>query len=72
MGVKTSDVESFPLCHEGSPNRCHQRFDQGVMFTKAQRREIEPIYANLTRAHLRALAANDAGVRRVVEKVIGL
>lgn len=71
MGSKTDDRDCFPLCHVGG-NDCHAAFDQRAMFTKAARREIEPLWANHTRAKLRAMSANDAGMRKIVERVIGL
>jgi hypothetical protein len=45
MATKASDLESFPLCP-----RCHVAFDQGALFSKEERREIEPQWAAATRA----------------------
>jgi hypothetical protein len=70
--LKTDDRLCFPLCHDGSPNRCHPRFDQGAMFSKAARRLIEPGYASWTQVLLRARALSDPSIRRVVEATIGM
>lgn len=45
LGLKTDDRECFPLCP-----RCHARFDQGALFPKEARRELEPAWAAQTRA----------------------
>jgi uncharacterized CHY-type Zn-finger protein len=67
LALKADDRESFPLCL-----RCHQSFDQGAMFSKTDRREIEPLWANSTRMKLRRMAEGDAAVRAVVERTIGI
>ena len=60
-GIKASDLDSFPLCtvHPGADGRlvqgCHEKFDQGALFTKAVRREREPVWAADTRRKLLAL-----------------
>jgi hypothetical protein len=59
-GTKTDDRECFPLCtvHPvlgGLVQGCHERFDQGALFTKAQRREIEPVWAADTRRTIYAM-----------------
>ena len=60
-GIKASDLDSFPLCtvHPGADGRlvqgCHEKFDQGALFTKAVRRELEPVWAADTRRKLLAL-----------------
>ena len=59
--IKASDLDSFPLCtvHPGADGRlvqgCHEKFDQGALFTKAVRRELEPVWAADTRRKLLAL-----------------
>lgn len=46
-GIKASDLDSFPLCtvHPGPDGTlvqgCHERFDQGALFSKLVRRELE-------------------------------
>jgi hypothetical protein len=71
MGLKADDRECFPLCTVGAKD-CHGGFDQRAMFDKQTRRELEPLWANQTRATLRSLAMFDNRVRIIVERVIGL
>lgn len=71
MGLKTDDRDCFPLCTVGGMD-CHGGLDQRAMFDKQTRRELEPLWANQTRATLRSLAMFDNGVRRIVERCIGL
>lgn len=71
LSMKADDRDCFPLCTVGG-NDCHGGFDQRAMFSKAVRREIEPLWASHTRAKLRAMSAHDAGMRKIVEKAIGL
>lgn len=71
MGRKSCDTTCMPLCGPRA-NDCHAAFDEGRMFTKSQRREIEPLWANQTRMRLRALAETDAKVRKIIEGTIGL
>jgi hypothetical protein len=47
MAIKASDLECFPLCVE-----CHREFDQGAMFPKAARRDMERVWAEQTRLQL--------------------
>ncbi len=60
-GIKASDLDSFPLCtvHPGADGRlvqgCHERFDQGALFTKAVRRTVEPAWAADTQRRLLAM-----------------
>jgi hypothetical protein len=61
-GTKASDLETFPLCtihpaYPGGPlvQGCHEKFDQGALFTKAVRREIEPVWAADTRRTIQAM-----------------
>lgn len=55
MGMKTDDRLCFPLCgpQPGRPG-CHALFDQGAMFTKSQRRAIEPAWGADTRRRIKA------------------
>lgn len=53
-GIKTDDRRCFPLCTvhpvAGSyVQGCHERFDQGALYTKAVRREIEEAWGADTR-----------------------
>ena len=58
--LKTDDRYTFPLCtvHPDAAGDlirgCHERFDQGGLFSKAVRREIEPVWAADTRRHITA------------------
>lgn len=60
-GIKASDLDSFPLCtvHPGADGRlvqgCHENFDQGALFTKAVRRELEPAWAADTQRRIHAM-----------------
>lgn len=47
--MKTDDRLCFPLCAPrlGDPG-CHARFDQGALFTKAERRETEAVWSSDT------------------------
>ena len=67
-GIKASDLDSFPLCtvHPGADGKlvqgCHENFDRGALFTKAVRRELEPVWAADTRRKLLALGLWPKGV----------
>ena len=60
-GIKASDLDSFPLCtvHPGADGRlvqgCHERFDQGALFSKLVRRELEPVWAADTQRRIHAM-----------------
>lgn len=60
-GIKASDLDSFPLCtvHPGADGRlvqvCHENFDQGALFAKAVRRELEPVWAADTQRRILAM-----------------
>lgn len=56
MGIKTSDVESFPLCAD-TPGRpgCHRRFDQAAMFSKPVRSVIEDVWVADTQRRIHAM-----------------
>lgn len=60
-GIKASDLDSFPLCtvHPGADGGlvqgCHERFDQGALFTKVVRRELEPAWAADTQRKIHAM-----------------
>lgn len=60
-GIKASDLDSFPLCtvHLGADGGlvqgCHERFDQGALFSKAVRRELEPVWAADTQRKIHAM-----------------
>lgn len=62
-GLKTDDRECFPLCCD-QPGRvgCHPKFDQGALFTKAVRRELEPAWGADTRRTIKAAGLWPKGV----------
>lgn len=56
-GIKTDDRDCFALCTvhpgiDGLVTGCHERFDQGSLFTKAVRRALEPAWAADTRRQI--------------------
>ena len=67
-GIKASDLDSFPLCtvHPGADGRlvqgCHENFDQGALFTKAVRRELEPVWAADTQRRIKGMGLWPKGV----------
>lgn len=56
MGMKACDLTCFPACgtRPGEVG-CHAKLDQGALFTKAVRRELEPAWAADTQRRLLAL-----------------
>ena len=63
MGLKACDLTCFPACapRVGAVG-CHAGLDQGALFTKAVRRELEPVWAADTRRKLLALGLWPKGV----------
>ncbi|WP_440111748.1 hypothetical protein [Acidovorax sp. BL-A-41-H1] len=62
-GIKACDLTLFPACCDRPGVRgCHGRIDQGALFTKAVRRELEPVWAADTRRKLVALGLWPKGV----------
>ena len=56
MGIKACDLTLFPACCDRPGVRgCHSQLDQGALFTRAVRREREPVWAAETRRKLLAL-----------------
>lgn len=54
-GMKTDDRLCFPLCADRPSVRgCHSLFDQGAMFTREERRLVEPIWAACTAEAIKA------------------
>ena len=52
-GMKADDTLCFPLCADRYGVRgCHYRFDQGAIFDKSTRRDLEPRWAAETRERL--------------------
>lgn len=53
-GIKTDDRECFPLCCDQPLRRgCHPMFDQGALYPKQERRELEVLWGHETRAEIR-------------------
>lgn len=68
LGIKASDLESFPLCHEGA-NGCHAAFDQYSMFDREERERVAAVWVMDTQAELIARSWDDHRVRDVLRKV---
>ena len=63
MGIKASDLELFCLCADRPGVRgCHSLLDQGALFTKAVRRELEPVWAADTQRRIQAMGLWPTGV----------
>ena len=63
MGMKACDLTCFPACGPRPGFQgCHAALDQGALFTKAVRREQEPVWAADTRRKLLALGLWPKGV----------
>lgn len=56
MGLKACDLTLFPACCD-RPDvlGCHSQLDQGAMFKKAVRHELEPVWATDTQSRIYAL-----------------
>lgn len=52
--LKTDDRKCFPLCCD-QPLRagCHPQFDQGALYPKRERRELEVLWGQQTRTEIR-------------------
>lgn len=56
MGMKACDLTCFPACGPRPGFQgCHAALDQGALFTKAVRRELEPVWAADTQRSLLAM-----------------
>lgn len=63
MGMKACDLTCFPACGpRPGAQGCHAALDQGALFTKSARRELEPAWAADTRRKLVALGLWPKGV----------
>lgn len=63
MGIKASDLELFCLCADRPGVRgCHSLLDQGALFTKAVRRELELVWAADTQRRIQAMGLWPMGV----------
>lgn len=56
MGLKACDLTCFPACGpRPGIQGCHAALDQGALFPKAVRRELEPVWAADTRRKIQAM-----------------
>lgn len=56
MGMKACDMTCFPACGPRPGFQgCHAALDQGALFLKAVRRELEPVWAADTRRKVHSL-----------------
>lgn len=56
MGLKACDTTLFPACCDRPGMRgCHSQLDQGALFKKAVRHELEPVWAADTQRRIYAL-----------------
>ena len=50
MGLKSCDLTCFPACVN-----CHRQLDQGALFKRAVRHELEPVWAADTQRKIQAM-----------------
>lgn len=63
MGLKACDLTCFPACGpRPGIQGCHAALDQGALFTKAVRRELEPVWAADTQSRIKAMGLWPKGV----------
>ena len=56
MGMKACDLTCFPACGpRPGIQGCHAALDQGALFSKAVRRELEPVWAADTQRRIKAM-----------------
>ena len=57
MGIKACDLKTlFPACCDRPGVRgCHSRLDQGALFSKSARHQLEPVWAADTQRKIRAM-----------------
>ena len=56
MGMKACDLTLFPACCDRPGIQgCHSRLDQGALFPKAVRRELESVWAADTQRKIKAM-----------------
>lgn len=56
IGMKACDLTLFPACADRPGVRgCHSKLDQGALFSKLVRRELEPVWAADTQRRVREL-----------------
>ena len=57
MGIKSCDLNCFAACV-----RCHHELDQGALFTKAVRHQLEPAWAADTQRKIHAMGKWPKGI----------
>ena len=57
MGIKSCDLTCFAACV-----RCHSRLDQGALFSKSVRHQLEPVWAADTQRRIQAMGLWPKGV----------
>ena len=63
MGIKACDMTLFPACADRPDVRgCHSQIDQGALFSKAVRRELEPAWAADTQRKIKAMGQWPKGI----------
>ncbi len=56
MGIKACDLTCFPACCDRPDARgCHSRLDQGALFSKSVRHQLEPVWAADTQRRIHAM-----------------
>lgn len=71
MGMKASDLTCFPACGPRLGFQgCHAALDQGALFTKAVRRELEPAWAADTKRKLWEMGLIPDSLRNQVATII--
>lgn len=69
MAIKACDLTLFPACCDRPGVRgCHAKLDQGAMFSKAARREMEPAWAADTRRRITAMGLWPANLEKSEKK----
>ena len=69
MAIKACDLTLFPACCDRPGVRgCHAKLDQGAMFSKAVRREMEPAWAADTRRRITAMGLWPANLEKSEKK----
>lgn len=63
MGLKACDLTLFPACCDRPGVRgCHSQLDQGALFTKAVRHQLEPAWAADTQRRIHAMGLWPKGI----------
>lgn len=71
MGLKACDLTCFPACGPRPGEQgCHAKLDQGALFTKAVRRELEPVWAADTMRRLCEMGLIPDSLRNQVASLI--